>query len=154
MAGVNVFQAKTLFDMTNLEAIKEDFNIGDPIRIACGLGIKEGYIIDIKEDRIKLRPFDAGRKPISIAVDNISAFEEALPNSESTNLDSGSLPPQSVISINTAESSRKNDANNETIIREGNQTEPENLLASNDGHNDYEKVLDDCKIQLKKILLY
>ncbi len=27
--------------MTSLEAIKEDFNIGDPIRIACGLGIKE-----------------------------------------------------------------------------------------------------------------
>ena len=89
--------------MTNLEAIKEDFNIGDPIRIACGLGIKEGYIIDIKEDRIKLRPFEAGRKPISIAIDNISAFEEAFPTYESTNLDSVSIPPQSVISIDTAE---------------------------------------------------
>ena len=140
--------------MTNLEAIKEDFNIGDPIRIACGLGIKEGYIIDIKEDRIKLRPFEADRKPISIAIDNISAFEEAFPTSESTNLDSVSIPPQSVISIDTAENSRKNEANDETIIREGNQTEPEDILASNDGHKDYEKVLDDCKIQLKNILVF
>ena len=145
---------KIFFDMTNLEAIKEDFNIGDPIRIACGLGIKEGYIIDIKEDRIKLRPFEADRKPISIAIDNISAFEEAFPTSESTNLDSVSIPPQSVISIDTAENSRKNEANDETIIREGNQTEPEDLLASNDGHKDYEKVLDDCKIQLKNILVF
>lgn len=140
--------------MTNLEAIKEDFRIGDPIRIACGLGIKEGYIIDIKEDRIKLRPFDTGRKPISIAVDNISAFEEALLTSESANLDSGNQPPQSVSSINTSESSKKNDDNNETIIREGNQTEPEDLLTSNDGHNDYEKALDDCKTQLKNILSF
>ena len=140
--------------MTNLEAIKEDFNIGDPIRIACGLGIKEGYIIDIKEDRIKLRPFEADRKPISIAIDNISAFEEAFPTSGSTNLDSVSIPPQSVISIDTAENSRKNEANDETIIREGNQTEPEDILASNDGHKDYEKVLDDCKIQLKNILVF
>ena len=140
--------------MTNLEAIKEDFKIGDPIRIACGLGIKEGYIIDIKEDRIKLRPFDTGRKPISIAVDNISAFEEALLTSESANLDSGNQPPQSVNSINTSESSKKNDDNNETIIREGNQTEPEDLLTSNDGHNDYEKALDDCKTQLKNILSF
>ncbi len=140
--------------MTSLEAIKEDFNIGDPIRIACGLGIKEGYIIDIKEDRIKLRPFDAGRKPISIAVDNISAFEEAFPTSESTNLDSENLPPQSSISINTTESSIKNDANNETIIHEGNQTEPEDLLVSDDGHNDFEKALDDCKTQLKNILSF
>ena len=140
--------------MTNIEAIKEDFKIGDPIRIACGLGIKEGYIIDIKEDRIKLRPFDAGRKPISIAVDNISAFEEALSTSESTNLNSGNQPPQSVNSINTTESSRKNDDNNETIIHERNQTEAEDLLASNDGHDDYEKVLDDCKTQLKNILSF
>lgn len=145
---------KTISDMTNIEAIKEDFKIGDPIRIACGLGIKEGYIIDIKEDRIKLRPFDAGRKPISIAVDNISAFEEALSTSESTNLNSGNQPPQSVNSINTTESSRKNDDNNETIIHERNQTEAEDLLASNDGHDDYEKVLDDCKTQLKNILSF
>lgn len=65
--------------MNNIESIKEDYNIGDPIRIVCSLGIKEGYIVDFKEDRIKIRPFEEGRKPISIAEENIKDFEEATP---------------------------------------------------------------------------
>lgn len=34
--------------MNNIESIKEDYVIGDPIRIVCSLGIKEGYIVDLK----------------------------------------------------------------------------------------------------------
>ncbi len=64
--------------MTNLEAIKEDFKIGDPIRITCRLGVKEGYIIEITESRIKLRPFKEGQKPISISNNSIFDFEEAI----------------------------------------------------------------------------
>lgn len=64
--------------MNNIDSIKEDYNIGDPIRIVCSLGIKEGYIVDFKEDRIKIRPFEEGRKPISISEDNIKDFEEAI----------------------------------------------------------------------------
>lgn len=65
--------------MNNIESIKEDYNIGDPIRIVCSLGIKEGYIVDFREDRIKIRPFEEGRKPISISEENIKDFEEAIP---------------------------------------------------------------------------
>lgn len=73
--------------MNKIDAIKEDYNIGDPIRIECRLGIKEGYIIEFKEDRIKLRPFESGRKPISIAEDNIGDFEEAFPPLETPPID-------------------------------------------------------------------
>ena len=98
--------------MSKIDSIKEDFNIGDPIRITCSLGIKEGYIIDIKEDRIKLRPFNANRKPISIAEDNIGDFEEAFPPSDSTSffLEDSSIHSSS--SLNAAESS----INKESII--------------------------------------
>lgn len=65
--------------MTNLEAIKEDYKIGDPIRITCRLGVKVGYIMDISESRIKLRPFEEGLKPISISDESISDFEEYNP---------------------------------------------------------------------------
>lgn len=71
--------------MNNIDSIKEDYNIGDPIRIVCSLGIKEGLIVDFREDRIKIRPFGERRKPISISEDSIKDFEEALPPSESTN---------------------------------------------------------------------
>ena len=54
--------------MNNIESIKEDYNIGDPIRIVCSLGIKEGYIVDFREDRIKIRPFEEGRKAVPLAV--------------------------------------------------------------------------------------
>ena len=65
--------------MNNIESIREDYCIGDPIRIVCSLGIKEGYIMDFKEDRIKIRPFEEGRKPISISEENIKDFEEGIP---------------------------------------------------------------------------
>ncbi|MBQ6063629.1 MAG: hypothetical protein IJK87_08375 [Prevotella sp.] len=64
--------------MTNIEAIKEDYKIGDPIRITCRLGIKEGTILEILDSRIKIRPFEEGRKPISISEDSIMDFEEAI----------------------------------------------------------------------------
>lgn len=70
--------------MNKIELIKEDYNVGDPIRIECSLGIKEGYIVEFKEDRLKIRPFEEGRKPISIAEENIGDFEEAFPPSKSS----------------------------------------------------------------------
>ena len=82
---MTIFQ--TSISMNKIDAIKEDYNIGDPIRIECRLGIKEGYIIEFKEDRIKLRPFESGRKPISIAEDSIGDFEEAFPPSETLPID-------------------------------------------------------------------
>ena len=39
--------------MSNIDSIREDYNIGDPIRIVCSLGIKEGFIESISENRIK-----------------------------------------------------------------------------------------------------
>lgn len=65
----------------NIEAIREDYRIGDSIRIACSLGLKEGYILDISEKRIKLQPYDRGKKPISISEDSIMDFEEGTPMS-------------------------------------------------------------------------
>lgn len=65
--------------MTNIESIKEDYNIGDAIRIKCSLGIKEGFIVSFSENRIKIKPFEEGRKPISISEENIEDFEEAFP---------------------------------------------------------------------------
>lgn len=70
--------------MTNIESIKDDYKIGDAIRIVCSLGIKEGYILDITETRIKIRPFEEGRKPISISEENIQDFEEAIPPSKTS----------------------------------------------------------------------
>ena len=77
--------------MTNLEAIKEDFKIGDPIRITCRLGVKEGFIIEITESRIKLRPFKDGQKPISISNDSIFDFEEAIMSHIVNNADENDL---------------------------------------------------------------
>ena len=65
--------------MTNIEAIKEDYKIGDPIRITCRLGVKVGYIMEISESRIKLRPLKEGLKPITISDDSISDFEDYNP---------------------------------------------------------------------------
>ena len=99
--------------MNNIESIKEDYNIGDPIRIVCSLGIKEGYIVDFKENRIKIRPFEEGRKPISISEDSIKDFEEALPPSnavkkeDATEILSGSFTHASNLS-NTIENDHTN----------------------------------------------
>ena len=62
--------------MGNIDLIKEDYNIGDAIRISCSLGIKEGYIIAFLEDRIKIQPFDKSKKPYSISEATITDFEE------------------------------------------------------------------------------
>lgn len=71
----------------NIEAIREDYGIGDPIRIVCSLGIKEGYIVEFSEKRIKIKPYEEGKKPISISDDNIEDFEEGTPPS---------FPPQPI----------------------------------------------------------
>lgn len=63
--------------MSNIEAIKEDYQVGDAIRIKCSLGIKEGIIVSFTKERIKIRPFELGKKPISISEENIQDFEEA-----------------------------------------------------------------------------
>ena len=57
--------------MTNIDAIKEDYKIGDTIRIVCSLGVKEGYILDITDTRMKIRPFEEGLKPESIPDEHI-----------------------------------------------------------------------------------
>ncbi len=88
--------------MNNIDSIKEDYNIGDPIRIVCSLGIKEGYIVNFKEDRIKIRPFDEGRKPISIPEDSIKDFEEAFPPLEPTIIPSEDSSIPNASSQNTA----------------------------------------------------
>ena len=98
--------------MNNIDSIKEDYNIGDPIRIVCSLGIKEGYIVDFKVDRIKIRPFEEGRKPISISDDSIKDFEEALPPSESISISPENSRIQSSSSLIAAEIL----TNKETII--------------------------------------
>ena len=67
--------------MNNIDSIRQDYKIGDAIRIVCSLGIKEGYIEDITDTRIKIRPFEKGRKPISITEENIKDYEEAFPPS-------------------------------------------------------------------------
>ena len=70
--------------MNNIESIKEDgYKEGDAIRIACGLGVKEGFIVAFLEDRIKIQPYDKSKKPISISEATITDFEEgSVPDSE------------------------------------------------------------------------
>lgn len=70
--------------MSNIEAIKEDYKIGDAIRIMGSLGVTEGYIVRFYEDRIKIQPFDEKRKPSSITEENIRDFEEAFPPQKET----------------------------------------------------------------------
>lgn len=66
--------------MNNIQLIQEDYAIGDAIRISCSLGLKEGYIVEFFEDRIKLRPYESGRKPFSIQNSTITDWEEGLNN--------------------------------------------------------------------------
>ena len=82
--------------MSNIDSIKEDYNIGDPIRIVCSLGVKEGFIESISENRIKIRPFEKGRKPISISEENIKDFEEAIVPNE---IESHDIPSPSTQSV-------------------------------------------------------
>ena len=103
--------------MTNLEAIKEDFKVGDPIRITCRLGVKEGYIIEITESRIKLRPFKEGLKPFSISNDSIFDFEEAIMSSVVNISDE----KESMLRTKT-----KNTTPNKNIIARGKQPENNN----------------------------
>lgn len=65
--------------MTKIKDYIEDgYRKGDAIRVKCSLGIREGIIITISEEenRIKIRPFEAGKKPLSIIGDNIEEMEE------------------------------------------------------------------------------
>lgn len=71
--------------MNNIELIQEDYSVGDSIRISCSLGIKEGVIIAFLEDRIKLRPYEKGRKPFSVQNSTITDWEEGPNDTESKN---------------------------------------------------------------------
>lgn len=62
--------------MNNIDSIREDYNIGDPIRISCSLGIKEGFIVAFMGDKIKIQPYDKTRKPIYISDATITDVEE------------------------------------------------------------------------------
>lgn len=62
--------------MNNIDSIREDYNIGDSIRISCSLGVKEGYIVSFLEDRIKIQPYDKDKKPFSVANSSIIDWEE------------------------------------------------------------------------------
>lgn len=55
--------------------ISADYKIGDAIRIACQLGIKEGIIQEFLDSRIKLIPIRGGR-PFYIKDDSINDWEE------------------------------------------------------------------------------
>lgn len=65
--------------MNNIELIKEDYAIGEPIRLSCSLGVKEGFIQNFLADRIVLRPFQQGRKSFSVHDSTITDWEEAEP---------------------------------------------------------------------------
>lgn len=62
-----------------IDYIKEDYNVGDSIRISCSLGTKEGIIVAFFEDRLKLQPSDKSKKPISVDESTITDWEEGLP---------------------------------------------------------------------------
>lgn len=94
--------------MTNIESIKEDYNIGDAIRIKCSLGIKEGFIVDFSESRIKIRPFEEGRKPMSISEENIEDFEEAFPPKTSTSSEAKQTEEEDVHNESTIEQTSMN----------------------------------------------
>lgn len=64
--------------MNNINLIKEDFAVGDCIRISCSLGTKEGIIISFWENRLKIQPFDKSKKPISVMDTTITDWEEAV----------------------------------------------------------------------------
>ena len=50
--------------MNNIELIKEDYHIGDNIRLSCTLGIKEGVIVAFYDNRIKIQPYDKTKKTL------------------------------------------------------------------------------------------
>lgn len=55
----------------------DGYVVGDPIRVSCSLGVKEGYILEFCENRIRLRPVSAICKPISIYESSIEGWESA-----------------------------------------------------------------------------
>ena len=89
--------------MTNIDLIKEDYKVGDAIRITCELGVKEGTIIDFLEGRIKLRPFSDG-KPFYIKEENIGDWEEGFPD-----VAAESAPQNTEIFVSIDSQSNQND---------------------------------------------
>lgn len=89
-----------------IDYIKEDYNVGDSIRISCSLGTKEGIIVAFFEDRIKLQPFDKSKKPISVDESTITDWEEGVPSEtfNSSKNTSSSLQPTESNSSHVADS--------------------------------------------------
>lgn len=115
--------------MTKIQEFIEDgYQKGDAVRVKCSLGIREGIIITISEEenRIKLRPFEAGKKPISIVGDNIEEIEEIdapstcnhdllAENTDKENVSESSFNLSAIGNLETANASKKcsvNSSNN------------------------------------------
>lgn len=136
--------------MNNIESIKEDgYKEGDAIRIACGLGVKEGFIVAFLEDRIKIQPYDKSKKPISISEATITDFEEGSgPESEaesesivpSTSLNDKLAPESSL--AETAESSPINESIDSSSPKENEEADKQIQTPKFDeiGKNETSKV--------------
>lgn len=136
--------------MSNIDSIREDYNIGDPIRIVCSLGIKEGFIESISDNRIKIRPFEKGRKPISISEENIKDFEEAVVPDISENT-SPTVPSVPIIE----ESEIKDDSSESLFNKDKSDIIDEDKLDKATLQNDSSKVIEaeenvDTKIETTK----
>lgn len=95
--------------MNNIQLIQEDYSEGDAIRISCSLGTKEGYILAFLEDRIKLRPFEDGRKPFSIQNSTITDWEEGIPSqNEQKEIQDNNIGVNEVLSTPINENSSDN----------------------------------------------
>lgn len=58
--------------------IREDYAVGDLIRIKGPFGVRDGVIVKFTEDnKLKIRPFLSGRKPFVVSGKDISSYEEA-----------------------------------------------------------------------------
>lgn len=106
------------------EFIEDGYQKGDAVRVKCSLGIREGIIITISEEenRIKLRPFEAGKKPISIVGDNIEEIEEIdspstcnhdllAENTDKENVSESSFNLSAIGNLETANASKKSSVN-------------------------------------------
>lgn len=88
-----------------LEFIKDGYQKGDAVRVKCSLGIREGIIESISEDenRIKIRPFKQGKKPLSIIGDNIEELEEIdIPSAQEQPTSSSIITPASYADENNS----------------------------------------------------
>lgn len=91
--------------MNNIDLIKEDYNIGDAIRLSCSLGVKEGFIVAFYNNRIKIQPHDSSKKPISLLDTDIVTWEDGenpqLGDDDNDNNSNKKESNSNTISVNT-----------------------------------------------------